>query len=368
MTFLNKVTNSLSGFYQPETFAKVLSLALASGRHLVVYGPAGHGKSEMTQEALKGLDPFVLSFGEGMTEDKIYGGIDFAAMNRADSPVLQFNAQHSFLAHSIAVFEELFDAPSNVLLSLKDTLAAKALRAGHQQVASKVKTIVALTNKSPSEMSELGPSVQALTERFPLQYEMRWANYDSNAYRQMLAAKKSWSESGIVESDLDEVRENCGRVGIGEDMMDAYATVLGTAADSGRPASPRIARAGLDVIMASAAIRGRSYVEVEDLAEVAYLGIDVGDYVDTIERRKRTREAREAISGLEEQLTALKGALASASTPIPALQVGKAAKEIANRAKALAVTDDLVRARENIEAGANVVAKAAVELATSLTR
>ena len=171
-------------FIYSEKPAQVLSLALESRKNCILFGDAGHGKSEMVAAAIDGLalsnDCFVQSFGEGMDEVRLWGGLDFRALE--DEKVLHFAPHRSFLNRRIAVFEELFDAPAIVLQSLKDTLTARELRNGEQRFKMKTQTIIALTNRHPSEISELGAAAHALVERFPLQYEVKWESYTCLLY------------------------------------------------------------------------------------------------------------------------------------------------------------------------------------------
>ena len=179
-------------FIESEDVGNILGLALANNKNCILYGPAGHGKSEMVMEAVRKLDIeedcFVQSFGEGMDETRLFGGLDFGKLE--EQKVLEYNANRSFLNYRVAVFEELFDAPPIVLLSLKDTLTARELRNGAQRFKMRTGSIIALTNRSPSEISEIGPAAHALIERFPLQLEVKWNAYDYNMYRKLFSKVK----------------------------------------------------------------------------------------------------------------------------------------------------------------------------------
>jgi MoxR-like ATPase len=114
-------------FVRSEEIARILALAVESGKNILLWGPGGHGKSEMVTAALSVVtnedNVFVQSFGEGMDEATLWGGLDFRALE--EEKVLRYFPENSFLAKDIAVFEELFDAPATVLLALKDTLTAR---------------------------------------------------------------------------------------------------------------------------------------------------------------------------------------------------------------------------------------------------
>src|SRR4051812_19307157 len=74
--------------------------ALVSGRNLLMWGPGGHGKSEATQFALRLVlrrpeDCFVQSFGEGMTEGRLWGGVDLQVLDREN--LVRYRTEDSFL-------------------------------------------------------------------------------------------------------------------------------------------------------------------------------------------------------------------------------------------------------------------------------
>ena len=222
-------TNLSKQFVNTEEISAAISIAIQSGKNVLLYGPAGFGKSEMinclteflfapkhcedckedfvtaseeTDSKASNGSPksikdkpfcekpgcgeqrvFVQSFGEGMDETRLFGGVDFKRFDERREIV--FNPENSFLNYECAVFEEIFDAPPVVLLSLKDTLTSKELRNGNQRFPMKTKVIFGLTNKSPEEISSLGPSAHALTERFPIQLEVRWEDYSKKAWKQL---------------------------------------------------------------------------------------------------------------------------------------------------------------------------------------
>ena len=71
-------------FIRSEKIARILALAVESGKNVLLWGPGGHGKSEMVESALAQVasedEIFVQSFGEGMDEATLWGGLDFHAL------------------------------------------------------------------------------------------------------------------------------------------------------------------------------------------------------------------------------------------------------------------------------------------------
>lgn len=242
-------------FVYSDDVARILALALHSDDNVLLWGPAGHGKSEMVQAALavvtQGEPVYTHSFGEGMTEDRLWGGIDLAALK---DNVLRNLPENSFLPHRLAVFEEMLDAPAVVLMALKDTLSAGELRKGRQRFKMETTTIVAITNKDPREMSALGPAAHALMERFPFQLKVEWPSYTSMDYLQMF--------------DLIERLLQGPPVG---DMAPYLAELLADIGTAGEIISPRLARQALKAVKTAAALRGSSTVERMDFVDLRFL-------------------------------------------------------------------------------------------------
>jgi hypothetical protein len=157
-------------------------------KNVLLFGKGGHNKSEGTLQILEELkkreiiksDPFVMSFGDGLTEESLFGGINIKKFKEDGELVYLFD--NSFMNHEIVIFEELFDAPPQVLLSLKDILTSGKCRKGNQTYISKTKIVIGLTNRSKEEFSE-DDSTEALTQRFPLVQRVEWNSYDKKDWR-----------------------------------------------------------------------------------------------------------------------------------------------------------------------------------------
>ena len=243
-----------SKFIHTERVAELFALALQAEKNVIIWGPAGHAKSEMTETVIEGLglkdQTFVQFFGEGMTEDKLYGGMDFKKLEKDHQ--LVYNPENSFLNREYAVFEELFDAPAVVLTALKDTLTAKQMRNGNQNFPMRTKSIICLTNKSPNEISDMGPSAHALVERFPFQLELKWESYKAGDYLSMF--------NKLKYGDIGQ-------------YMNTIAKLVADATKSGNFISPRTAVHALQAVIAAAENEGRDRKNIidSDLHKLLYI-------------------------------------------------------------------------------------------------
>src|SRR5580658_8878120 len=134
--FLDSLLDAMRGrFVGFDDFTRAMAISLVTKRNLIAFGPGGHAKSEGADYCLYLVSPnpsdcLVQSCGEGMTEERLYGGVDLKALE--EEHVLQFNTDQSFLKARWVVFEEMLDMPDVAALSLRDTLTARQLRNGRQ--------------------------------------------------------------------------------------------------------------------------------------------------------------------------------------------------------------------------------------------
>lgn len=266
-------------YVNADDMQRAFSLAIAAGLNLIFSGPGGHGKSEFLMDAIgaiENMNPFVKSFGQGTSPEELYGGIDMEALNRqggAEKAAIQYNPEFSFLAHLIAVFEELFDAPSRVLTSLKDTMTARALRNGHQYFEMMTRVIFAATNHSPQEIAEGGPEIAALIERFPIQLEVKWPEYGEESFVELFTSvtgSKSVFDQ-ITWDDVSKLQERARNVTLSPVMQRILARIIVELRRDNVVISPRTAVLSMQLVRAAAAINGRDRAIAQDIKAIAFL-------------------------------------------------------------------------------------------------
>lgn len=323
-------------FIFTEEVSRIFELAFGAGKNMIVFGPGGHAKSEMTKAVIQGLgietETFFQFFGEGMDESRLFGGLDFKKLE--EEKVLQYHPEKSFLNSRIAVFEELFDAPASVLLALKDTLTARELRNGAQRFAMKTEVIICLTNKQPSEISELGPAAHALIERFPLQYNLQWKDYSSKSYLQL----------------FEKVSSRLGGPAL-NGFKAVLAEVLAKATAEGNFVSPRTAVHAYQVCQTSAKLRGADHVGQEDLVDLRYLpGLE--GLAETIEADLKSAmeraQAEKNLHTAQEEFDVLKKEVERETSPIKILQAVKRLGNLQDKLAAMRVPDGLTDKRNKM--------------------
>ena len=188
VTKKNVTEKATNKFVFMDKTVQILEIGYQTCKNLVLYGPGGHGKSEMTLEFLKerGIIPYVITMGTGMTTDRLFGGMDIKQFH--DTGRIEYLVENSFMNHEYVVFEEMFDAPDFILEQLKDILSSGTFRNGTQTFQIKTKFIICCTNRTRDEFSK-NMSLKALMERFPLELNVIWDNYTEISYNRLLESK-----------------------------------------------------------------------------------------------------------------------------------------------------------------------------------
>ena len=120
----------LDKFVFMDKALKILDVGLKTEKNVILYGPGGHGKSELTLEFFyeKQINPYIITMGTGMTTDRLFGGINIPAFEKEGK--LEYLIENSFMNHEYVIFEEMMDAPDFILEQLKDILSSGIFRNG----------------------------------------------------------------------------------------------------------------------------------------------------------------------------------------------------------------------------------------------
>ena len=267
-----------------------------------------------------------------MDESRLFGGLDFRKLE--DEKVLQYHPENSFLNSKVAVFEELFDAPASVLLALKDTLTARELRNGAQRFKMRTEVIICLTNKMPSEISELGPAAHALIERFPLQYNLQWKDYSPKSYIQLFE-KVAPRLGGPILNGFKAV----------------LAEILAKATAEGNFVSPRTAVHAYQVCQTSAKLRGVDHVGQEDLVDLRYLpGLEglASTIEDDLKSAMERATAEKNLHGAQQEFDVLNKEVSQETSPIKILQAVKRLSNLQDKLAGMPAPDGLTDKRNKL--------------------
>ena len=270
-----KTEKSATGqkFVFMEKTINILNVGFETQKNVILYGAGGHGKSEITLDFLqsKGINPYIITMGTGMTTDRLFGGLDIPTFEKTGK--IEYLVENSFMNHEYVIFEELFDAPDFILEQLKDILSSGVFRNGTQVFPIATKFIVCCTNRTREEFSK-NMSLKALMERFPLELNVIWDNYTEISYNKLLESK------------------------FGEDNVDPIIPyLLQEYAKNGIVVSPRVAVTAYSVY-AQCGPDALSFI-AEFAKKPSLIAETIKKFESTIKFRELSSSISELISGLE---------------------------------------------------------------------
>jgi hypothetical protein len=299
----NAVKNPVAEkFVFMDKTVSILNVGFSTAKNVILYGPGGHGKSEITLDFLKakGIEPFIQTMGTGMTTDRLFGGLDIPTFETTGK--IEYLVHNSFMNHEYVIFEELFDAPDFILEQLKDILSSGVFRNGTQIFPINTKFIICCTNRTRDEFSK-NMSLKALMERFPLELNVIWDNYTEITYNKLLESKFGEGEvDPVIPYLLQEYAKN------GITISPRVAVTAYQVYDECGPESLSfIAEFAKKPSLISEAIKKfESTIKFRDLSAAITFSIETLNTLPLVSREDEKLH-KGAISDLKKQLSDIKG-------------------------------------------------------------
>ena len=299
----NAVKNPVAEkFVFMDKTVSILNVGFSTAKNVILYGPGGHGKSEITLDFLKakGIDPFIQTMGTGMTTDRLFGGLDIPTFETTGK--IEYLVHNSFMNHEYVIFEELFDAPDFILEQLKDILSSGVFRNGTQIFPINTKFIICCTNRTRDEFSK-NMSLKALMERFPLELNVIWDNYTEISYNKLLESKFGEGEvDPVIPYLLQEYAKN------GITISPRVAVTAYQVYDECGPESLSFIAefAKKPSLIAEAIKKFESTIKFRDLSAAITYSIETLTNLPLVSRDDEKMH-KDAISSLKKQLADIKG-------------------------------------------------------------
>ena len=313
-----EITQKMSKrFAYSEEVASCLFTSYKSEEHVVLYGPGGHGKSEMSLEFFDslGIKPFVQALGPGTTTEQLLGGMDMKLFNKTGE--IQYLVENSFMNHEYVIFEEAFDAPVYVLTILKDILTSRELRNGHQVFPIKTKMIIICTNHSRTVIAD-DLSIKALMERFPLELEVKWQSYHEANYQTMF---------NIVFGSSTTVKD-----------YNVISKLCGTLYSEGTTISPRTAVKMAKIYSTVGAAGLKFFADVPKSAYEELAKIE--------ESSKKDAESLQVITSFEEDIRNFSDTFNATTDPVDMLKLSKKLAKHKKALQSLSITETYYEHRD----------------------
>jgi MoxR-like ATPase len=306
----------------------ILNVGFSTRKNVVLYGPGGHGKSEITLDFLKakGIEPFIQTMGTGMTTDRLFGGLNIPVFETTGK--IEYLVENSFMNHEYVIFEELFDAPDFILEQLKDILSSGVFRNGTQVFPINTKFIICCTNRTRDEFSK-NMSLKALMERFPLELNVIWDNYTEISYNKLLESKFGVGEvDPVIPYLLQEYAKN--NITISPRVA---VTAYQIYDECGPDALAFIAEFAKKPSLIAETIK-----KFESTIKFRELSASITDMIETLHNlplasKEDEKTYKEAIKSLEMQLTDIKGLTVGDDVANVHAELVKAAKQSLDKFK-----------------------------------
>jgi hypothetical protein len=201
----------IKGFIKSKEVDEVLTAGFLSGENVVLYGPGGYGKSDMSLAFLKqnnvpDEEITIKSLSRSSTKDDLFGGINMKLLTEEGR--IEYLLDYSIFATKYLILEEAFDCNKATLESIKDVLTSKQVRNGNQMYDIKTKFIIVCTNRSKAELQEDESSI-ALMERFPLSLKVYWDHHRLQDYIELIECvsgkKPNMELQSLIQYMLDSI-------------------------------------------------------------------------------------------------------------------------------------------------------------------
>ena len=282
---ISNLHSALTGaYYERETEVTLLTLALIAEEHVLLLGPPGTAKTELTRTFFDMLgtpksDVFGYLMGKFTVPDEIVGPLDLPSMKAG---VFKRNVAHMLPAAKMAYLDEIFKANSSILNSLLTITNEREFdNAGRMPVP--LQMLVGMSNELPEDGPQ-GP-LAPLYDRFLFR---RWTKYIQNtdSFVDLIVGDSPSIPSTpmISEHEIDVLRvarklvSKKGPTGIkGKNgMLLNLGQVIGFILkanlenDHGITISDRRWKSAMKAVQAHAVLNGRAVATVADLAPLAH--------------------------------------------------------------------------------------------------
>lgn len=196
-------------FVHSETTSEALYHSFKTRNHIILWGPGGHGKSDIAEAGIKLItDPekfyaetFIASCSEQMDASPFVGYTNIKKLRDEGKRVTVLD-DTVFLQARYAILEEGFDAPDSLLLSLKDGLQRGHICINGVCQPNKLETLIICTNVDPGAWAGKDMSRNALLGRFAFSHEVKWPAYKAKNFNDMFSMRGG---SDLVVSRMAEI-------------------------------------------------------------------------------------------------------------------------------------------------------------------
>lgn len=260
-------------FINRDKMIDALMYALLLREHILVFGESGTAKSAVVSAAVRGITGAQLwqkQFTRFTKPTDVFGGID--ARTLRDTGAMHYITTGGLLEADVAVFDEFLDASPDMLRTLLNITHERRFQNGSQQIPFlPLRTAIATTNHNPSILLADDTRMQAVVDRF-----MFWLHIDQLINEDDLVAMVHLYQTSAQQThhpeislgDIDLISSVVRHLDLfneDTDVMRAYARIAKQMREQYGWFSDRHIAKVSKVLELQAILRGRPFVDVEDI-------------------------------------------------------------------------------------------------------
>lgn len=278
---LNTIESELNNVYiERENEIRMLLLALTSASNAFLYGPAGTGKSQLTEDIsnrITNSNYFRILVGKTTEPAELFGPVSINSMKK---DMYKVNTDGKLPRASIAFLDEVFKGNSAILNGLLTIMNEKLF---FNDVIEEV-PLISLIGASNEFIEE--DNLLALYDRFLLRWNVQYIQEIGNRmnlFKIYLDNRKKSSKvysneiaatneiTTIDLSDLKFINEICKEVDIPLKILKSYNILFLNLEKKGIMVSDRRKNEALKVLQSSAILNKRNAVTIEDFDCLKYI-------------------------------------------------------------------------------------------------
>ena len=269
---LNKLFASLEVYFvDRQTELSQLKMALLTKEHMLMKGAPGTAKSQMSRAVFKGLTGgkiFETQFSKFMSEDYVFGPVNVKKL-REDGEIVH-NTKGTLVDADFAFIDEVFDGSDVLLRSTLEIINERTFTRNAQAIACPLHTAVMTSNYVREE-----EATEAFNDRILFKADVQPvqdAEGRMTMYRIALAnhslSKVQVLKFGDLQAIVDFIRGN-DNVEVSDAVLTVYDQVVREfMRQTTKKVSDRTCVKMLTVLKASAVLRGRKSVLLEDILSI----------------------------------------------------------------------------------------------------
>lgn len=243
-----------------------LMMALITRNHLLMEGPPGVAKSFLASsffKCIEGGNKFKVQCTKKMTEDYLIGPLDMHLFREEGEYVHRVEG-YLPTAH-YAFLDEFLDLSPGALRALLEVLNERTFSRGPQALRCPLSTAIAATNFS----GENEEALEAVHDRFLFKAKISKL---TNAKDRLAMFNESKPLRTFTHTDVLRVQEAVKRVVVPRAVLTTYVDMCGCL-----DITDRTVRRCIEVVKASAILKGRHIATLEDLTALSTCFIFSGD-------------------------------------------------------------------------------------------